>query len=108
MLIISTTCRYSQGLGVIWLDNLGCTSSDVMLSTCSHSGFGIHNCVHSEDVAVSCSSVGEWCHCHVQIVETKRFLKQEIMIACTCMHGSAKKFTTRVCRTGPYNGSVLS
>ena len=105
MLIISITCRYSQGSGVIWLDNLGCTSSDVMLSTCSHSGFGIHNCVHSEDVAVSCSSVGEWFHYHMQVVE--RFLKQEIMIACTCMHGSAKKFT-RVCRTGPYNGSVLS
>ena len=90
MLIISTTCRYSQGSGPIWLDNLGCTSFEVMLSICSHNGFGSHNSAHSEDVAVSCSSVGEWHHYHVQIVGTKRFLKQEIMIACTCMHGSAK------------------
>ena len=27
-----------------------------MLSTCSHNGFGTHNCGHSEDVALSCSS----------------------------------------------------
>ena len=53
-----TTCRYSQGTGTIWLDDLGCTSSDLMLSTCSHSGFGIENCGHSEDVAVSCSAAG--------------------------------------------------
>ena len=46
---------YSQGSGTIWLDNLQCTSSDLMLSTCSHSGFGNNYCSHSEDVAVTCT-----------------------------------------------------
>ena len=55
-MIQSINHRYSQGTGTIWLDDLGCTSSDLMLSTCSHSGFGNENCGHSEDVAVSCSS----------------------------------------------------
>ena len=50
------TYRYSQGSGTIWLDDLGCTSSDLMLSTCSHSGFGNENCGHSEDVAISCGT----------------------------------------------------
>ena len=30
-----------------------------MLSTCLHSGFGNENCIHSEDVAVTCSSAGK-------------------------------------------------
>ena len=50
------TYRYRQGSGTIWLDDLACTSSDLMLSTCSHSGFGNENCGHSEDVALSCGT----------------------------------------------------
>ena len=50
--------RYSQGSGTIWLNNVDCTSSELMLSSCSHNGFGNNNCFHSEDVAVSCSSIG--------------------------------------------------
>ena len=49
-------CSYSQGSGTIWLDDIQCTSSDLMLSTCSHSGFGNNLCSHSQDAAVSCSS----------------------------------------------------
>lgn len=48
--------RYSQGYGTVWLDDLHCTSSDLMLSTCSHNGFGNEDCSHSEDVALSCGS----------------------------------------------------
>jgi hypothetical protein len=52
-------CRYSElGSGTIWLTNLGCSSSDLMLSTCSHSGFGsTSSCSHSEDVAVTCNTL---------------------------------------------------
>ena len=46
---------YSPGSGTIWLDDLQCTSSDLMLSTCSHTRFGSTDCSHSEDVAVSCT-----------------------------------------------------
>lgn len=47
--------RYSQGSGNIWLDDIRCMSTHVILAVCLHGGFGVHNCDHSEDVAVSCS-----------------------------------------------------
>lgn len=48
--------RYTEGVGTIWLDDVRCTSRHVFLANCSHSGFNeINNCVHSEDVAVSCT-----------------------------------------------------
>ena len=47
---------HSPGSGIIWLDDLRCTSFDVMLSTCQHRGFGVENCVHTEDVVISCTS----------------------------------------------------
>ena len=56
--LTSHTCRYtsySQGSGTVWLSNLACTSSDLMLSMCSSSGFGNTYCSHSEDVAVTCT-----------------------------------------------------
>ena len=37
------------------LDNVQCSSSSVSLDTCSHSGFGDHNCDHSKDAGVVCS-----------------------------------------------------
>ena len=48
------TYRYSKGEGEIWLDNVNCTSSELMLSSCSHNPYGANNCDHSKDVAVSC------------------------------------------------------
>ena len=48
-------CRYSRGSGIIWLTNVRCTYSDNSLFGCSHSGFGITSCKHSEDVAISCT-----------------------------------------------------
>ena len=51
-----STFRYSQGTGEVWLDNLQCTSSDVILAACTHRGFGVEDCSHSEDVALSCST----------------------------------------------------
>ena len=58
VIIFIATPRYSQGSGTIWLDNLQCTSSDSMLSSCSHNGFGNEDCNHSDDAAVSCSTSG--------------------------------------------------
>ena len=42
------------GYGTIWLDEVGCTSSDTELGECDHYGWGRHNCGHSEDVGVDC------------------------------------------------------
>lgn len=42
---------------MIWLDEVACTSgSDVSLVQCRHEEFGIHNCDHSQDIALRCSS----------------------------------------------------
>jgi len=43
---------YGIGEGVIWLDDIQCNGSERHISECSHRGWGVHNCVHKEDVAI--------------------------------------------------------
>lgn len=44
-----------DGIGQIWLDDLGCVGTEAGLASCPSAGWGIHNCVHGEDVGVSCT-----------------------------------------------------
>ena len=48
--------RYSRGSGTIWLDNMHCNGSEEDISHCQHSGWGVHNCGHYEDVSINCNS----------------------------------------------------
>jgi len=43
-----------NGSGQFWLDDLGCSGSEAILASCSHGGFGNHNCGASEHVTVAC------------------------------------------------------
>ena len=53
--IISSCCAtLGQGNGTIWLDDVGCSGSERSLSTCSHGGWGRHNCGHGDDAGVYC------------------------------------------------------
>ena len=45
---------FGSGTGGIFLQNIACTGSESALTDCTHNEFGIHNCVHSQDVGVIC------------------------------------------------------
>ncbi|XP_062509432.1 deleted in malignant brain tumors 1 protein-like isoform X2 [Corticium candelabrum] len=48
---------FGQGRGPVWLDNVVCTGQETSIDKCKHSGWGVHNCGHSEDAGVFCSDV---------------------------------------------------
>ncbi|KAI4901970.1 hypothetical protein NFI96_006072 [Prochilodus magdalenae] len=49
---------FGQGSGPIFLDDVGCSGSESSITSCSHGGFGTHNCNHGEDAGVTCVGSG--------------------------------------------------
>ena len=52
----ATRAFFGRGLGPILLDNVDCTGEEDSIYECSHNAWGNHNCDHSEDAGVVCSS----------------------------------------------------
>jgi hypothetical protein len=50
--------QVADGYGQIWLSNVGCYGDEQSLSSCYHSGWGVHYCGHNEDAGVECSTTG--------------------------------------------------
>ena len=49
-----TKAYYGQGSGPILLDDVRCTGNESYIGECSHNGWKVHDCSHSEDVGVDC------------------------------------------------------
>ena len=47
---------FGKGSGKIWLDDVQCQGDESSIGNCRHSSWGVHNCGHSEDASVICSS----------------------------------------------------
>ena len=50
---------YGEGTGDILLDNVQCNGNENRLASCGHNAIGDHNCQHSEDAGVECTSRGK-------------------------------------------------
>ena len=53
-LYVADDTQFGLGRNQIWLDDIRCTGNESSILQCANSGFGIHNCQHSEDVGVAC------------------------------------------------------
>ena len=53
---ITGCCPYGRRTyGVIWLDELGCSSRDVWLANCTHRGWGVHDCHNGQEIGLKCN-----------------------------------------------------
>ena len=47
---------YAVSSGQIWLDNVHCNGTERDIDECTHNAWGVHNCEHHDDVAISCTT----------------------------------------------------
>lgn len=46
--------EHGSGIGLMWMDNVKCTSIELTLKNCRSNGWGVHNCEHANDAGVAC------------------------------------------------------
>ena len=47
---------FGSGRGQIWLEYLQCTGHEDSLVNCTHNGWGVHTCIHNDDVSILCGN----------------------------------------------------
>ncbi|CAI8008780.1 Deleted in malignant brain tumors 1 protein, partial [Geodia barretti] len=48
---------FGEGSGTIWLDDVQCDGTETTIFACPNSGWGNHNCLHSEDASAICTAI---------------------------------------------------
>ena len=43
-----------DGVSVTWVDDVTCEGGEERLADCRHAGWGVHNCLPSENIAIRC------------------------------------------------------
>ncbi len=84
----------SDGTGLIVLDDLGCRGTEPRLVDCPHAPLGIHNCVHSEDVGVRCTTTTPTPGKYIQL-EAAGY-----MLRCTTTTRTPGKYTVNTASAG--------
>ena len=59
---------YGMSIGEIWLDELNCNGTELMIEDCSHDGWGNEDCSHREDAGVECSDGNFYLLCTTYII----------------------------------------
>ena len=44
----------SEGVGVVWLEGVGCHGNESRLTECQLSGWGLSQCDHTQDIGITC------------------------------------------------------
>ena len=51
--------RWSEAEIPFLMDNVECDSASTNFLSCSSNGWGVENCLHSENVVLTCSELGK-------------------------------------------------